>query len=88
MVRGVDAACLQELSDLLHFLDGKALLGVVDRNAMPAKLHADPCTPPIVDLGAEVGEKMLDILEADIGADRMREESVQNLAMMVIHGCS
>ena len=55
---------------------------------MPAQLHADPCTRPVVDLGAEVGEKMLDILEADIGADRMREESVQNLAVTVIHGCS
>ena len=38
-----------------------------------------------LDLGTELLEYVHDVLEIDIGADRMREESVQHLAMAVVH---
>ncbi|MEZ5825963.1 MAG: hypothetical protein R3C97_14850 [Geminicoccaceae bacterium] len=47
----------------------------------------ETCRRPLVvaELAAELAQKMLDILEMDVGADGMGEKAVQDLAMTMVH---
>jgi len=82
---GADPAGFEKSPDLRNFIRGQAVLGMAECRRMSAEIYANSSARSVVDLRAERFEDTRHIPEADIGADRMRENRMQNLAMMVIH---
>jgi hypothetical protein len=52
---------------------------------MAVEPHADPVACFVFDLGTELLQQVYDLLEVDIGADRMREHGVESFAVTVVH---
>ncbi len=81
-----DTALFKKLLDLHHFILRQTMLSMDEGSGMVVQLHFDAVAGAVLDLGTELFENVQHLFQIDIGADRMREQGVKRLAMMMIHG--
>jgi len=80
-----DATGLEKLANLNDLFLGKIVLTVRKHGGMAIELYMHAISRPVLHFGAQILEEMNDFPEIDIGADRMGEKGVQDLAVMMIH---
>ena len=76
----VNSTDLEEFSDLRHLFIGKAVLSMAERGGVTVELYANPIARLVIDFGAEPLEHVHYVFEVDVGAHRVCEEGVKNLA--------
>jgi hypothetical protein len=79
------AAAFQELPDLHHIFPGQGVVIAMEHDFLASQVHFDPVAAFHVQIRAERGQGMLGVLEFDIGADRVSEESVEDFAFVMMH---
>ena len=76
----VNSTGLEEFPDLRHLFLGQTVLSMAENGGMPVELYANPIARLVIDFGGEFLEHVHHVFKVDVGAHRVCEEGVQNLA--------
>src|SRR4051794_6619871 len=84
--RRIHAGAAEEFPQRADLLLRQAVLGVVEALGMAVQLHQDLAMAAMGDIGAQFLERREHMLRVEIGADRVGEQRMQGLAVVVVHG--